>query len=152
MNPETENRPMPTIQSLSPLITVGRIETCLPFWTDALGFELLDTVGEDPSVPPEGQPLGFAMLKSGDVVVMLQSAGSLDGDLPGLSEEVVPSTAMLFLRVEALDPWLAGLEAFEVVHERRTTFYDMDEIFVRGPCGTIVGLAAPIGGGAEAPN
>jgi catechol 2,3-dioxygenase-like lactoylglutathione lyase family enzyme len=140
---------MPEIRSLSPLLTVARIEACLDFWTGALGFEVIDTVGEDPEASPRGQPLGFAMLKSGDVVVMLQSGASLDTDLPGLSAEVVPSTAILFLRVASLEPYLPRLEGVEIVHERRTTFYGMDEIFVRGPCGTIVGLAAQVTGEEE---
>ncbi|HKK92466.1 MAG TPA: VOC family protein [Longimicrobiales bacterium] len=143
---------MSDIQSLSPLITVGEIESCLDFWTDALGFTVTATVPADPSLmgtdAAEGAPLGFAMLQSGDVTIMLQTGASMDGDLPGLSDEVQPSTAMLFLKVEALDPYLPRLEGVEIVHERRTTFYGMDEIFVRGSCGTIVGLAAPVSGEA----
>lgn len=139
---------MSTIQSISPLITVERIEPCLDFWTDALGFEVTATVPEDPSLigtdDAAEAPLGFAMLQRGGVTVMLQSGGSLDRDLPGLSDEVVGATAMLFIKVEALDPFLPRLEGLEVVHDRRTTFYGMDEIFVRSPCGTIVGLAAPV--------
>lgn len=138
---------MADIRSISPLITVARIEPCLEFWTERLGFELVATVGEDPNAPADAdQPLGFAMLVSGDTTVMLQSGASLDLDLPGLSGEVVPATAMLFMKVDALDPFLPRLEGLEVVHERRTTFYGMDEIFVRSPCGTIVGLAAPVEG------
>ncbi len=140
---------MATIQSVSPLITVDAIEPCLGFWTDALGFEVTVTVPEDPALlgtdAAADAPLGFAMLQAGDVTVMLQSGGSLDLDLPGLSDEVVPANAMLFIKVDALDPFIPRLGGLEIVHERRTTFYDMDEIFVRSPCGTIVGLAAPVG-------
>jgi len=75
---------------------------------------------------------------------MLQSGGSLDMDLPGLSAEVVPATTMLFIKVDDLDAFVPRLDGLEVVHDRRTTFYGMDEIFVRSPCGTIVGLAAPV--------
>jgi uncharacterized glyoxalase superfamily protein PhnB len=136
------------VQSISPLITVAKIEPCLEFWTHALGFELTATVPEDPALlgtdAAAGAPLGFAMLQAGDLTVMLQSGGSLDRDLPGLSDEVVPSNAMLFIKVDALDPFLPRLAGLDVVHERRTTFYGMDEIFVRSPCGTIVGLAAPV--------
>ncbi len=139
---------MPDIQSISPLITVAEIEPCLDFWTEALGFTVTATVPADPSLmgtdAAEGAPLGFAMLQSGEATIMLQTGASMDGDLPGLSDEVQPSTAMLFMKVEALEPYLPRLDGVDVVHERRTTFYGMDEIFVRGTCGTIVGLAAPM--------
>ena len=136
---------MSSIHSISPLITVARIEPCLEFWTERLGFELVATVPEDPDAPEDSDlPLGFAMLVSGETSVMLQSGGSLDLDLPGLSEEVVPATTMLFIKVDDLDAFVPRLEGLEVVHDRRTTFYGMDEIFVRSPCGTIVGLAAPM--------
>ena len=136
---------MAQIRSISPLITVSSIESCLAFWTDRLGFELVATVPEDPNAPADtDQPLGFAMLTSGETTVMLQSGASLDLDLPGLSAEVVPATAMLFMKVDDLDAFIPRLEGLEVVQDRRETFYGMDEIFVRSPCGTIVGLAAPI--------
>ena len=139
---------MSAVQSISPLITVDAIEPCLDFWTRALGFELTATVPEDPSLlgtdAAAEAPLGFAMLQAGDVTVMLQSGSSLDRDLPGLSDEVVPASAMLFIKVDALDPFIPQLSGLEIVHDRRTTFYGMDEIFVRSPCGTIVGLAAPV--------
>ncbi len=139
---------MAIVNSISPLITVARIEPCLSFWTDRLGFEIVATVPENPEAPEDAdQPLGFAMLSSGDATVMLQSGGSLDLDLPGLAEEVVPATTMLFMKVDDLDAFLPALDGVEVVHERRTTFYGMDEIFVRSPCGTIVGLAAPVDAG-----
>lgn len=139
---------MAVVNSISPLISVARIEPCLSFWTDRLGFELVATVPEDPKAPEDtDQPLGFAMLTSGDTTVMLQSGGSLDWDLPGISAEVVPATTMLFMKVDDLEDFLPRLVGLEVIHEHRTTFYDMDEIFVRSPCGTIVGLAAPVDAG-----
>jgi len=138
---------MSDIQSLSPLITVDEIEPCLDFWTEVLGFTVIGTVPADLSLigtdAADDAPLGFAMLQSGDVMVMLQTGTSMEADLPTLAGEAVASTAMLFVKVDALEPFLPRLDGVEIVHERRTTFYGMDEIFVRGPCGTVVGLATP---------
>ena len=44
------------MKKLTPDLIVPRIETCLPFWMDRLGFEKLDEV-------PEGNELGFVILK-----------------------------------------------------------------------------------------
>jgi hypothetical protein len=54
--------------------------------------------------------------------------------------------AALFVKVEDLDAVVAALEGADapVVVPRRTTFYDMDELFVAAPCGTVVGFAGPV--------
>jgi uncharacterized glyoxalase superfamily protein PhnB len=132
-----------TAKKLTPIITVEQIEPCLPFWTDKLGFEVTATV-------PHGEHLGFAMLQSGEVVVMYQTRASIDADLgasgapKGLGRELSSSTATLFLEVGRLDEVIDALGETEVVVPRRQTFYGMDEVFVRPPCGTLVGFAARV--------
>ena len=61
------------MKKATPLITVEAIEPCLPFWTEALGFELTATV-------PHEDSMGFAMLNKGDVMLMYQSRASIDAD------------------------------------------------------------------------
>jgi uncharacterized glyoxalase superfamily protein PhnB len=134
-----------TMKKATPLITVDAIEPCLPFWTDALGFELTATV-------PHGDAIGFAMLNKGNVELMYQSRASIDADLGAsggpaarLGSELGASTTALFVEVEDLDAVIAALgDDVEVLVPRRQTFYGMDEIFVRAPCGTVVGFAAPV--------
>ena len=127
-------------------LRVDAIEPCLPFWTD-IGFEITATV-------PHEDKLGFAMLLGGPVELMYQSQASIAADLgpagaaagfDDLVETVSNSTATLFIEVEALDPVIEGLGDATVVVPRRQTFYGMDEIFVKAPCGTLVGFAAPVG-------
>lgn len=130
------------MQRATPLITVDQIEPCLEFWTD-LGFEVTVTV-------PHGDAMGFAMLDQGSVQIMYQSRASVEVDLgasgapAGLHDEMGNSTAALFTEVDDLDAAIAAIGETEVVVPRRQTFYGMDEIFVRAPCGTIVGLAAKV--------
>lgn len=125
------------MNSLTPLITVEAIEPCLPFWTDRLGFELIATV-------PHGDAIGFAMMQKGNVEIMYQSRASVADDVPGLLDDFGTGKTPLFIKVDAIDPVVEMLGDAEVVVERRTTFYGMDEIFVKAPCGTVVGFAAPI--------
>jgi len=132
----------------TPIIVVDRIEPCLPFWTDALGFEITATV-------PHEDALGFAMLNGGDVQLMYQSRASVEADLgasgapAGLAAELSGSTTTLFAEVDDLDAVISAIGDLEVVVPRRQTFYGMDEIFVRAPCGTLLGLAMQVEG-AEA--
>ncbi len=125
----------------TPLLTVDHIEPCLPFWRDRLGFEVTATV-------PHDDEIGFAMLQKGGVELMYQSRASIEADLgrsgapAGLGGELATGTAALFIEVEQLDDVVSALGDTEVVVPRRQTFYGMDEIFVRPPCGTLVGFAA----------
>ncbi|MBT8404399.1 MAG: hypothetical protein KJP18_11105 [Gemmatimonadetes bacterium] len=129
------------MKQMTPLITVDEIEPCLPFWTEALGFELTGTV-------PHGDALGFAMMSKGDVEVMYQSRASVADDVPGVLEHIGTGRTPLFVKVDALDPLVDALAPYPVVVPRRQTFYGMDEIFVLAPCGTVVGFAAPLEAGS----
>lgn len=133
----------------TPLITVDAIEPCLGFWTGALGFEVTVTV-------PHEDAMGFAMLHNGDVELMYQSRASVDADLgasgapSGIGAEMADSTSTLFVEVDALDPVIQAVGDAEVIVPRRKTFYGMDEVFVRAPCGTIIGFAAKVEGADQA--
>jgi hypothetical protein len=134
------------MKKATPLITVDAIEPCLPFWTDRLGFDVLATV-------PHGEGIGFAMLNKGGVELMYQTRGSVAADLgesgapAGLADEMANGTMTLFVEVDALDPVIEAIGDAEVLVPRRQTFYGMDEIFVRAPCGTVVGFAAKVDDG-----
>ena len=126
------------MRKLTPIIVVDSLEDALPFWTDRLAFEVTVTV-------PHEDRLGFAILERGDVQIMYQSRDSVAADLPPLADEVAGQTAVLFVEVDGLDELDAvgdALEGADVIVPRRSTFYGMDEIFVRAPCGTVVGFAA----------
>jgi uncharacterized glyoxalase superfamily protein PhnB len=142
----TEGTP---VKKLTPIMVVKEIEPCLPFWTDRLGFEVTVTV-------PHEDRVGFAMLNNAGVELMYQSQASVEADLgpasettahENLAQTLARSTATLFIEVEALDPVITALAGADVVVPRRKTFYGMDEIFVRAPCGTLVGFAARVGEG-----
>jgi uncharacterized glyoxalase superfamily protein PhnB len=136
------------MKKATPLLTVESIEPCLPFWTEKLGFKVTVTV-------PHGDAIGFVILQKGDVELMYQSRASIDADLgtsgapKNLGRELSGSTSTLFCEVEDLEALLEALgDDVEVLVPRRQTFYGMDEVFVRPPCGTVVGFAAKVEGGA----
>jgi len=136
------------MKQVTPLITVDAIEPCLPFWTEGLGFTLIGTV-------PDGDVHGFAMLNNGDVQLMYQTRASVQADLgksgapEDLADQMADGAATLFIEVEDLDAVIAGVGDAEVLVPRRQTFYGMDEIFVRAPCGTVIGFAAKLEGSAD---
>ena len=131
------------MKKVTPLITVEAIEPCLPFWTDRLGLDVIATV-------PHDGVTGFAILGNGGVELMYQTRASIEADLgasgapAALGAQLEAGTSTLFIEVESIDDLVDKLADAEVVVPRRTTFYGMDEIFVRAPCGTLVGFAARV--------
>lgn len=124
------------MKRLTPILNVDRIEPCLPFWT-GLGLTLTVSV-------PHGDALGFAMLQNDDVELMYQTRDSVRDDLAHVDEATLNGISTLYVEVGSLDDVLPALAHAPVVVERRRTFYGMDEIFVRAPCGTLVGFAARV--------
>ena len=121
------------MKKLTPVLYVEEIEPCLPFWVDRLGFEKIAEV-------PEGDRLGFVILKKSDVEIMYQTRASVQNDVPALADTPMGGT-LLFIEVEDLDAVERALEGVDVVFPRRTTFYGAQEIGVREPCGNAVTFA-----------
>ena len=129
----TLTRETPTMKKLTPVLYVEEIEPCLPFWVDRLGFEKTVEV-------PEGDRLGFVILKKGNVEVMYQTRESVGKDVPALAGTPMGG-ALLFIEVDDLDAVERALRGVEVVFPRRTTFYGAREIGVREPGGNAVTFA-----------
>lgn len=127
------------MKNLTPVLPVEAIEPVLPFWEDRLGFERTAEV-------PEGDRLGFVILRKGNVQVMYQTLESIANDVASLADVPVGGT-LLFIEVDDLDAVAALLEGIEPVTPRRTTFYGADELILREPGGHIVTFAEMSGGG-----
>ena len=122
------------LKKIVPIIAVDAIEPNLPFWTDRLGFALTVQV-------PHEDKIGFVILAKDGCEVMYQSRASMEADVPGVASEGHGITLYIDVDdINAVERVVAGLE---VVVPRRTTFYGAEEIFVRAPCGTVVGFAQP---------
>jgi uncharacterized glyoxalase superfamily protein PhnB len=118
-----------TITKVTPVRIVDRIEPCLAFWCDALGYEKRAEV-------PHEKALGFVLLENGAGEVMLQSEASLAADLPAVAARK-PHT-VLFVEVDSLKGALAATKGHEVLVRTRETFYGMREACVLDPAGTVV--------------
>src|SRR6476661_6810305 len=121
------------MNKLTPNLIVGRIEACLPFWVERLGFERTVEV-------PDGDKLGFVILRRGAVELMLQSRASLRGDVPAIADGAYRS--VLYFEVADLAPIRAALKGWPEAAPERKTFYGAREIIVRDPEGNAVFFAA----------
>jgi hypothetical protein len=77
---------------LTPIFVVERIEPCLDFWVNRLGFAKTAEV-------PHGDSLGFVILVRGNVEIMYQSRDSIRDDAPALlagrSDSASPNTTYI---------------------------------------------------------
>ena len=117
------------MNKLTPNLIVASIEACLPFWVDRLHFEKTVEV-------PDGERLGFVILRRGAVELMLQTRASLAKDVPAIS--AAPGPSVLYLEVADLEPIRQALDGYPRVIPERTTFYGAHEIIVRDPDGHVV--------------
>src|SRR5438445_13891835 len=112
------------MNKLTPNLVVENIESMLSFWVDRLGFEKMVEV-------PDGDRLGFVILKHGPVELMLQSRASVQKDVPALAEG--PYRTIVYCEVPDHAPFRKRLEGWPKLTPERTTFYGAREIIVNDP-------------------
>jgi len=120
------------MKKITPVLVVESIEKNLPFWCERLGFARQVEV-------PHGDRLGFVILTSGGVEVMLQSRDSVRDDIAAMAADSYRSA--LYIEVEDLAPMRKATEGLPRLFEERTTFYGAREIGVRDPEGNAVVFA-----------
>ena len=89
---------------------------------------------------PDGDRVGFAILRRDLVEIMLQTRASLAADVAPLAAG--PHHATLYLEVDALAPIREALGDTPLVVPERTTFYGARELIVREPGGHVVFFAS----------
>ena len=130
-----KSREKSTMQ-ITPMIYLEEIEKSLPFWMGRLGFEKIAEV-------PEGNKLGFVMLKKDDALLMIQSRSSVGNDLPAVTEFARPAFC-LYVVVGDFEDLKKRLAGADVVLPERVTFYHKREILIREPGGNLVLFAADV--------
>ena len=126
---------MSNITKVTPILIVDRIEPCLPFWVDALGYD------KRAEVPHEGA-LGFVLLENGAGEIMLQTRASMAADIAEVAA-LDPHT-VLFVEVASLEEARRATRGARVLVAERTTFYGMRETVVVDPGGTAVIFAEKV--------
>lgn len=127
--------PRTKFRRMSSVFLVDRIEPCLDFWVDRLGFEIRLRVDGDES-------LDFAILGRDDVEVMYRTLSSIQQASPGLVDGGHQPWVVLYVEVADLELLLPRLEGLEVVVPLRETITGNREIFVREPSGRVVALTS----------
>jgi uncharacterized glyoxalase superfamily protein PhnB len=123
-----------SVKKLTPVLFAEKIEPCVQFWVERLGFEKTMEV-------PDGDSLAFAILKKASVELMYQSFASAEKDVGAVAQLVRKGPTFLYVEVESLEKTIAAVSGAEVVIPARTTFYGAKEIGVKDPAGHLLTFA-----------
>jgi hypothetical protein len=119
------------VNRVTAVLYVDKIEPCVSFWVDRLGFSLRMSV-------PHGDALGFVILEKDGTEIMYQSFTSAAADIPALDVRNAPGATAFFVEVSDVDSVEKSLAGLETLFPRRRTDYDTDEVCVREPGGRAV--------------
>jgi uncharacterized glyoxalase superfamily protein PhnB len=117
-----------SVKKLTAVLMVERVEPCVKFWTERLGFEKAVEV-------PDGDRIGFVILRKGDVEVMYQTYHSVEKDMPHMADMLRKGPTFLYMEVDNLEDVLAAMKGVDLTMPVRTTFYGAKEFGVRDPGG-----------------
>ena len=126
---------------------VDDIHETISFYQKTLGFEHVMSVPKDSEEIlfqyDAGQPLVYAVIKYGDIEMMLQERESLMENVPAFKPGTATGGTLTFYfatdDVSAVAAKVKG--SCEIVRDLHDTFYGMREIYVRDPNGYILGFA-----------
>jgi uncharacterized glyoxalase superfamily protein PhnB len=125
----------PHLRRLTPVLIVERIESCLGFWIERLGFTVTN------QVPGPDGALVFASLEREGIEVMLQTRASVIAERADAAIELEGHSIVLFVEVDDLDVVERALAGAPIVTPRHRTFYGSTELYVREPGGNVIGFA-----------
>jgi uncharacterized glyoxalase superfamily protein PhnB len=120
------------LKSLTPNLMVPDVNQSLNFYTNLLGFEVLQSV-------PDSGILQWAFIQSGDVRLMLQKETSIKEEYPELEKHTGGGALTFYIHAEALEGWYEKLkDKVNVIKPLHKTFYGANEFSITDPDGFIL--------------
>jgi len=131
------------LKKLTPNLMVDDVNDTIRFYKDVLGFEFVMAVPKNSQEVlmeiPKDRQLIYAMMKNGNVELMFQEKSSLSEDVPALKGFEIGGTVTFYVEVENVEELFAKLkEKVEIVKELHTTFYGMQEFYLKDCNGYIL--------------
>ncbi len=122
-------------KALTPNLIVESVNTSLDFYQNILGFTKIV------SVPDEGE-FAFAIIKAGEISIMLQSKESYNSENPVFKNIAVGGTFVLYIDVESVDKLYTQIkDSVDMVVDMHTTFYGTSEFTIKDINGYIITFA-----------
>lgn len=136
------------MKSLSPNLAVKDIKQTVAYYQDNFGFEiemLVDSLQEDfsPEIKKEKDYI-WALIKNGDVSVMLQEENSIKEDIGEFYKDIGASIS-LYIEVDDADFLYEKVkENVEVLKPIYTTWYGQKEFYIKDINGYILAFSSKV--------
>ncbi|MBU1666873.1 bleomycin resistance family protein [bacterium] len=135
------------MQMLTPNLAVKNIKESVVYYQN-LGFEFQVAVAEDKSFGAtfeEDKHYIWAMLKRGNVEIMLQEKESLQKDIGTFFNEIGASCTF-YIAIEDVNSFYDGIKGrVEIYKDIETTWYGQREFYIRDINGYILGFSSKDG-------
>jgi uncharacterized glyoxalase superfamily protein PhnB len=125
------------INKMTTNLIVKNVNKSIEFYTNLIGFEVEMTL-------PDTGNLEFAILKCGEIELMLQSYEGIKSELPDLIPDKLLPSFLLYFEVSDLDSIYARTKSAEMIKDKHQTFYGTMEYSVKDPDGYIIGFSQRI--------
>ena len=134
------------MKRLNPNLMVKDVKETVEFYKNNLGFELDIAIPETQdgvlTEIPKDKKIVYAHMKSGGVEIMFQAKESLKEDVPVFADAEIGASVSFYILVEKIEDFYNQVkEKVEVVKELSTTWYGMNEFYIRDNNGYILGFA-----------
>ncbi len=134
------------MKKLNPNLMVKDVKETIEFYKNNLGFKLVMAVPETKdgilTEIPENKKIVYVLVKNGNVELMFQAEESLKEDITVFANSIIGASVSFYIEVENLKDFYSGIkEKVEVVKKLSTTWYGMNEFYIRDNNGYILGFA-----------
>ena len=120
------------LNSLTPNLMVKSVNDTLDFYTDILGFELLQTV-------PDNGTFDWGFVQKDSVLIMFQKDHSIREEYPELNDYKQGGALTLYIKVDDLPKWYAHIkDKTKVIKPLHKTFYGANEFAIQDLNGFIL--------------
>ena len=120
------------LKSLTPNLMVKNVNETLEYYTNILGFTLLQTV-------PEKGIFDWGFVKSGNVKLMVQKETSIKSEYKELESYENGGALTFYIQVEGLQKWYETIkDKTNVIKSMHKTFYGANEFAIEDINGFIL--------------
>lgn len=137
------------MKKLTPNMMVEDVFQTVEYYRNTMGFVFIGGVLEDSQEPvsetdPE-KPLAFAMIKQGEVQVMLQSTRSLSEELPAMADKPIGASMTFYIEVDDAEKWYSDIkDRVKLIKPLHTKFYGMKEFYFTDINGYVLTIASKV--------
>lgn len=134
------------ISKLSPNFEVADIRKTVAFYVENFGFKLIMAVPEtQDSIDPtfaENKEYVYAMMQKDSVEMMFQRSDTFKNDVVFSKDLPIGATVSFYMEMEGIQEFYQDLKSKNLeLTELKTTWYGMQEFYVKDLNGYILGFA-----------